>query len=171
MRISADPLTPPPAASLLSLPPELLFKISAHLSVIDICRLAQVNRHLRTIADSADIWKPLYRSVFEYDEPLFHVPPSFYVFRSSATSQLVNPWKVSYSHLHQAVHVRPFFDQRLCRAGNTHYFNSVKAAIEYAKHRQMIGQEANTTRTSDVPTEQYGRYTDIFRVYADPFTH
>lgn len=135
-----EPSATPPPVTLLSLPPEIISKIAAHLTVTDICRLAQVNRQLNFMADSTVVWKPLYRSVFNYDEPLMNPKPRSYTFVTPDERRPDNPWKLSYSQLHHAIHVRPQYEKRTCR-GNATYFHSVQTAIVYAKHLHFLQQQ------------------------------
>lgn len=77
------------------------------MNEIDLCRIAQVCRRFKILADDERLWKKLYQNVFEYDKPLYYSKTDHFSFAPFKEQNLQNPWKTSFNQLKiRCLHVR-----------------------------------------------------------------
>uniref|UniRef100_A0A069DZL3 F-box only protein 11 n=1 Tax=Panstrongylus megistus TaxID=65343 RepID=A0A069DZL3_9HEMI len=126
----------PPAAHYLQyeLPDEVLLTIFSYLLEQDLCRISQVCKRFRTIANDNGLWKRLYHSVFEYDLPLFNPEPCKFEFiPATEWAELDNPWKESFRQLYRGAHVRPGASAiYTARGRHLPHFETVQSALDHA---------------------------------------
>lgn len=120
-------------AGINNLPDETLLKIFQYLGEQHLCRVSQVCKRFQKIANDTLLWKPLYKKIYEYDQPLFYFEPSKFKFESPNVSE--NPWKESFSQLYQGVHVHRSFKNLTFKGCNLQYFDTIYDAINYVKNK------------------------------------
>lgn len=81
------------------LPDEVMLKIFSFLLEFDLCRAAQVCKRFRTISNDSELWRILYKDVFEYEKPLLHPDAKSFYFVSPEEQENQNSWKESFRHL------------------------------------------------------------------------
>ncbi|XP_029642703.1 F-box only protein 11-like [Octopus sinensis] len=89
------------------LPDEVMLKIFSFLLEFDLCRAAQVSKRFRTISNDSELWRVLYKDVFEYDKPLMNPDSKTFNFVSPEEQKNQNSWKESFCQLYHGIHVRP----------------------------------------------------------------
>ncbi|XP_014247200.1 F-box only protein 11 [Cimex lectularius] len=139
--VTTDLYTPPAAHYLqYELPDEVILTIFSYLLERDLCRLSQVCKRFRTIANDNGLWKRLYHSVFEYDVPLFNPEPCKFEFIPCNECEYDNPWKESFRQLYRGIHVRPGLGSRYrARGRSISHFESVQTALDHADDNQTLG--------------------------------
>lgn len=129
------------------MPDEVLLTIFSYLYEQDLCRVALVCKRFQTIANDKELWKRLYQSVYEYDQPLFHPEPCKFVFVKPDESEYANPWKESFRQLYRGIHVRPGYSDRRYQGRAIAYFNTVQGALDYADEKSSANSNGSTGGT------------------------
>ncbi|XP_055956912.1 F-box only protein 11 isoform X1 [Patella vulgata] len=128
------------------LPDEVLLKIFSYLLEFDLCRVSQVCRRFHSIANDDELWKTLYKDVFEYDSPLMlqnTEPKSYEFIPSSEMVKYDNPWKESFGQLYRGVHVRPGYSnssqvrRKRYKGRNLVYFDAIEPAHQYVDTKEI----------------------------------
>uniref|UniRef100_A0A0L8HIR2 F-box domain-containing protein n=1 Tax=Octopus bimaculoides TaxID=37653 RepID=A0A0L8HIR2_OCTBM len=76
-----------------------MLKIFSFLLEFDLCRAAQVSKRFRTISNDSELWRVLYKDVFEYDKPLMNPDSKTFNFVSPEEQKNQNSWKESFCHI------------------------------------------------------------------------
>lgn len=117
------------------LPDEVILLVFSYLMEKDLCRVSQVCRRFRSIANDVELWKKLYQSLYEYDVPLFNPDPCRFEFENVADCEHANPWKESFQQLYRGVHVRQGYQDLRFEGRKVPFFNTIQAAIDYVDEK------------------------------------
>ncbi|EFP11079.1 CRE-DRE-1 protein [Caenorhabditis remanei] len=112
------------------LPDELLLKVFSLLTDQALLACCSVSYRFNKIANSNEIWKELYISLYDYRIPLFHPTHAKFEFRELNRWRDCNPWKESHRQLHHGVHVMKE-PRHNYRATNYRCFDQIEKALAF----------------------------------------
>uniref|UniRef100_A0A1I7TAV9 F-box domain-containing protein n=1 Tax=Caenorhabditis tropicalis TaxID=1561998 RepID=A0A1I7TAV9_9PELO len=122
------------------LPDELLLKVFSFLPDKSLLACSTVSYRFNQVANSQEVWKELYLSLYDYRIPLFHPSHAKFEFRELNRWKENNPWKESHRQLHHGVHVTKE-PRTNCRAVNFRCFDQIEKAqsfLEEDEYREKL---------------------------------
>lgn len=131
------------------LPDEVLLHILSYLLEFDLSSTAQVCKRFSIIANDRELWRKLYREVYEYLIPLINPEPKVYKFVHPDFCGMKNPWQHSFRLLYRALHVRPSYAAKVeenperWRGRNILYFETITAALSFLEENGCKSLEDN----------------------------